>query len=152
MFYKMLIKKRNKRAWLKIMEAFLAILMVVSVLSVIVMSEFVTKDDGGDKIHEQEFYVLQEIQLNSSLRQNILGLNSLPIESSDPGFNFNFQSLIEASALTNFNCSLKVCILNSECDLNNPSSQENVYVNSMIISSNQTLYNPKQIKIFCWRD
>lgn len=145
------IKKRNKKAWIKIAEAFIAILMIVSALSIILISDLVRKDDGSDQIHEQEFYILQKIQFNSSLRSEILDISTLPIESTSPSFPFNFTLILNSTELRNLNCSLKVCIIGDSCVADNLPSNKEVYARSIIINSDLDTYDPRELSIFCWR-
>ena len=116
------IKKKNKRGWIKIVEAFIAILMIVSVLTIIVMKDLVTKDNGSEKVYEEEFYILQKIQINSSFRTDILTLDTVPLESTDPGFPFNTDLVLNSTTLESFNCSLKICVPGQECILDSSSN------------------------------
>ena len=146
------IKRKNKKGWIKIVEAFIAILMIVSVLTIIVMKDLVIKDDGYDRIYEEEFYILQKIQLNSSLRQDILGATPIPIESTNLNFPFEKDSIFASTALKTFNCSFKICVPNEECVLGNSPAEQEVFGKSIIINSNLTVYNPRELALFCWRD
>ena len=146
------LKKRNKRGWIKIVEAFIAILMIVSVLTVIVMKDLVTRDDGSDNIYEEEFYILQKIQINSSLRADILELSTLPLESTDPSFPFEEDSVLNSTALGTFNCTFKICVPNQGCVLNNFPEEQEVFGKSVIINSDLNTYNPRELGLFCWRN
>jgi len=151
-YFKMNKLKRNKRAWIKIVESFLAILMIVSVLSVIVAKDLIGKNDNSDTIYEEEFYILQKIQANSSLRSEILDLTTIPLESTDPGFPFEFNDILNATILESFNCSLKICNANSICTLTFSPPNKEIYAKSILINSDLNTYNPRELAIFCWKD
>ena len=146
------LKRKNKKAWIKIVESFIAILMIVSVLSVIVVKDLVRKPDNIETIYEEQFHVLQKIQVNSSLRQEIVELSAIPMESTNSSFPFNSEAIINSTNLRDFNCSLKICVPNSDCSLSNPVSDKEIYAKSIIIDSDLNTYNPRELAIFCWKD
>jgi len=146
------LKRKNKKAWIKIVESFIAILMIVSVLSIIVMKDLVRRPDASEIVYEEEFHILQKIQVNSSLRQDIIELNPIPMESTNPSFPFDLEIILNSTSLVNLNCSLKVCIPGSGCVLSDPISEKEIYAKSIIISSDRNTYNPRELAIFCWKD
>ena len=145
-------KKKNKKAWIKIVESFIAILMIVSVLSVIVIKDLVKKPNNSETIYEEEFYILQKIQINSSLRQEILELTPVPMESTNSSFPFEFETFLNSTSLNGFSCNLKICIPNTGCVLSNPLSEKEIYAKSILINSDLNTYNPREVAIFCWKD
>ena len=76
---------KNKRAWIKIVEAFVAILLVVSVLLIVLNEGYIEKNDISLKVYEIELSILREIQSNNSLRADILNIekSELPVEWKD---------------------------------------------------------------------
>ena len=144
------IEIKNKKAWMKIVESFIAILMIVSVLTVIVMKDLIQKPNDAEIVYEEEFSILQKIQINNTLRQKAINID--PIESTNPIFPFDFEALLEPTILSEFNCSLKICFPADDCILSNIAPNKEVYVKSILISSDVITYSPRKISIFCWKD
>jgi len=141
---------RNKKAWIKIFEAVIAVLLIASVLLVVLGQDSVKKDDDSLEIYKVEISILREIQLNNSLREDILGIVSLPVEWDD----FNSQGLGEIKEKINsktpdyLSCRAMLCEMIADCILDNWSGGE-VYVQSIAITANLTTYSPRQLKLFC---
>ena len=148
----MLKINKNKKAWIRIVEAFIAILMIVGILAVIVTKDISSKNDRANLVHEEEFYILQKIQLNSSLRQDILTANIIPIESTNANFPFDFQEILNVSALKDFNCTLKICVSYGGCILEDLPQEKEAYAKSILINCDLNIYNPRELAIFCWKN
>ena len=138
----------NKRGWIKIVEAFVAILLITGVVLVIISEEQLVNSDLSSDIYESQLITLRDIQMNNELRSSVLGV-STPIESDDAGFPLDVQTRIEYFSLDYLECKAKICELESTCDLNNPPEKE-VHAQSVAITSTLTDYDPKQLKLFCW--
>ncbi|GAJ11607.1 unnamed protein product, partial [marine sediment metagenome] len=77
-FNNMIIKEKNKRGWIRIVEAFVAILLVTGVLLVIINKQYIGKDDISAKVYDVELSILREIQSDTALRDSILQAGTLP--------------------------------------------------------------------------
>ncbi|PIN77455.1 hypothetical protein COV15_01950 [Candidatus Woesearchaeota archaeon CG10_big_fil_rev_8_21_14_0_10_34_12] len=129
-------KMRGKRGWLRIVEAFMAILLISGVL-VYVMSEK-TKTTSNEKIEILQKVILKEISDSEELRQAVINEESIKIDE--------YVSLRIPSTL---NYELKICDLNDVCRMENY-IPENVYVQETVISSSLDEYNVKKVKLFVW--
>jgi len=127
---------RGKRGWLRIVEAFMAILLISGVL-VYVMSEK-TKTTSNEKIEILQKVILKEISDSEELRQAVINEESIKIDE--------YVSLRIPSTL---NYELKICDLNDVCRMENY-IPENVYVQETVISSSLDEYNVKKVKLFVW--
>jgi len=140
----------NNRGWIKIFEAVIAVLLIASVLLIVLGQSSVKKDESSLKIYKAEVSILREIQLNSSLREDILGIESLPVKWDD----FNSTGLgdvrnkIILKTPDYLNCTAMVCEMNDTCILNEDSGRE-VYVQSIAITASLEKYSPRQLKLFC---
>lgn len=145
---------KNKRGWLKIVEAFMAIMLVAAVLLTALndragaMSED-EKEELYNEYYEEQILILKKIQLNDTLRNNVLGI-------SDSDIPVNWSNMPEAvkTKISNekplyLNCSAKICSLNGECRMDEE-IDEGVFVERLGIFSNSTHYNPRKLKLFCW--
>ena len=136
-----MVKKRGKldrKAWLRILEAFLAVLIILSTILVI-MSRQGPKIDVSETIYEIQRNVLEIVSKNAILRNDIL------IEE-----NTNVNDLISNLAPAEWNYSTNICNLSLICP--NPVNvySTEVYSTEVVVSSNLTKYAPKKLRFFVW--
>ncbi len=137
---------KNKRGWIKILEAFLAILLIAAV-SLIVLNKMQQEDLGVySKITDLEILMLREIELNSTLRSEVLATTG---ETDWDNFPTLTQNRIGVKTPSFLDCRAKICLTNTVCQLQNP-NEKNVYAKTALISSEGSVFNPKVLKIFCW--
>ena len=107
--------------------------------------------DISKEVYEKEVFLLEQIQLNSSLRNSVLSVdvNSFPMDGED--FPVILKNKINNSLPIYLKCESKICEVNQSCVLSE-SNNEDVYARSVIISSNLTTYSPRKLKLFCWID
>ena len=137
----------EKKAWIRIIEAFVMILLITGILLVILNKGYVSKNDSSQKIYEDEQGILREIQLNDSLRQEILNV-VLPVEWNN--FPENVKNKIISESPSYLKCEAKICNVNEICDINEISDKD-IYVQQLIITATLEKYSPRQLKLFCWR-
>jgi len=144
------MKKRNitnaKRGWIRIVEAFVAILLITGVILVILDKGYIGKSDISKEVYTQQEAILREIQLNDTLRGKILGANPLPVNWSNmPVF---VQGKI--NEMPNYlECEAEICAINDNC-LISKTIEKDIYVRSVAITSSQGSYDARQLKMFCW--
>ena len=127
---------RNKKGWIRIVEAFIAILIVASVLFVI--TSRVPIRDRTEEIHETQRFVLEQIATNNTLRGEIL-----------EGNKDNSEIFIENNIPTHWNFTVEICEVDNICGM--PFYvEEEVYADEILITSNLTKYSPKKLKLFVW--
>lgn len=143
----------NKRGWLRIVEAFIAILLIVGVLLVIINQGYIERIDVSSKIYDEEISVLREIELNKTLRDEVLNAEPLPVNWEDfeaRGLE-NVKNKINNDIESYLECKAKICEIGADCELDEEDyPNESVYVRSVIISANLTKYAPRQLRLFCW--
>jgi hypothetical protein len=139
--------KKNKKGWMKIVEAFLAILLLMGILLVILGGDEV-KFEKGKLINQAQADFLHNIQINNSFRIEVLQLNNLPINSNDTGFPSDLKSYF----LEEFqNCFMNICLPFDECTLDFETKGE-IYSKEILINSYANIYSPKKVKIICYED
>lgn len=135
---------KNKNGWIRIVEAIVAVLLIMGFFAITFGNN--TNDFSPDsEDYASGKHILSEIQLDGNFRNYILGV-SLPEDFED--FDSSLKTHLEDRFPENLNCSSKICSLTDNCEYD--SEIENVYVNSVVIAANSTLYSPRQIKLFCW--
>lgn len=136
---------KNRTGFIRIIEAFTMILLIAGVFLVVVDRE--SPIDFSKEIHEKEQGILRGIQLNDSLRKDILSFNTLPVEFES--FSENLKEEIISETPGFLECKSKICALDDDCLLSD-SVAGNVYTQEVIISSTLEKYAPRKLKLFCW--
>ncbi len=136
----MIIKKHKKdrKAWIRIVEAFLAILIIMGAV-LIILSKEDTKVGITDIVYEKQSQILKIITENEDLRSEIL-LND------NSGVNNQIAKMIPGS----WNFSTSICDINSVCPNSAGVYDEDVYVTESLVMSNLTYHSPKKIRFFVW--
>ncbi len=142
---------KNKKGWMRLVEAFISIVLLAGVLLVVTSSNVSPKMKFQEEITEKQISMLRDIQLDEELRAEILSVNldDLPLEWD------KFESevplvkeRIEELSPVGITCNAKICLINGQCFFEGDSDKE-VYARAVIISANATHYSPRQIKLFC---
>ena len=140
-------KKTNKKGWIKIVEAFLAIVVLLGFLFIILAQYNFSNDEIGT-IKENNDMVLNGIQSNSSLRNSVFSIET-PAHSDDGGFPEDLKDYIEKETLAGSSCLLYICEIGDVCLLTEEASNE-VYSSEAFIFSGTNVYSPRKLKIFCY--
>jgi len=143
---------KNKRGWIRVVEAFVAILIIAGVLLVVVNKGYIGKQEPSEKIYEVELSILQEIEKDSELREQIL---SATLVNEISWIDFEENNLKDVKDRINLRkpsyleCEAKICAVNKICSLDKY-IEKSVYAQPIIISATLQNYNPRQLKLFCW--
>ncbi len=130
---------KNKKGWIRIVEAVIAIFLLLGVLLVI-YSQHQVKEESFDYVYFLQKKVLDEIAVSNELRLEALAGNEVYLQ--------NFARL---SFSDNFNVTIKICNLDKSCKPALPENKE-VFVEERIISTElgATEFLPKKVRIFVW--
>jgi hypothetical protein len=146
-----LIKSKNKRGWVKLVEVFIAILLLAGVLFIISNKGSSDKKSFNEDISKKETAILRDIELNNTMRTEILNIDSasFPIEWDDfgPGLQ-DVKDRILYLTPQNMNCEAKICLLNDICTFGGTLDKD-IYAESVVISADLSTYSPRQLKLFC---
>lgn len=127
---------RNKKAWLRIVEAFMAVLIVASVL--IILAVRVPKQDRTESIHNIQRNILEQISLNDTLRGEILQNDKT-----------NTELYIKKNLPVYLNSTIRICGVTEICGMPFYVEKE-IYGDEILITANLTSYQPKKLKFFVW--
>lgn len=146
--------RSNKRGLVRIIEAFIAVLLVAGVLLFVVSKNNDISGAREEKIEDLQRSVLQEIARNDQFRAKILALNDeMEITSTQPAeltdIWTQIRDRIDKGSSGSLDFRVKVCKLENICALNNY-PETDVYSKSIAITSNITDYSPKQLKLWVW--
>jgi hypothetical protein len=142
-----MVIRKDKRGWIRIVEAFVAILLIAGILLTIFNKGGIERNKQSDEIYAKEVAILTGIQLDDNLRRFILA-SPIGIESDNGIFPPPVNDYINKSKPGYLNCKAKICDVNEICLLNQE-VQWDLYVRSVLISSNLKEYSPRQLNLFC---
>jgi hypothetical protein len=131
---------KNNKAWIRIVEATIAVLLLASVLFIMIIRIPATTDDGS-RIREAERFALETISKNSTLRGYVLTNNLDKVNSS------LITSLSAYSSQWAWD--FKICNVESACGIDKYPDKE-VYADEILISSTLQTYSPKKLRLFVW--
>ncbi|MFC1666210.1 hypothetical protein ACFLZF_00670 [Nanoarchaeota archaeon] len=143
----------NNRGWIRIVEAFFAILLVAGTFLIAVNQGYVGQENTPE-IYNSQLSVLREIQLDDTLREKILEINNdliIPngLEDDHSEFPPEIKTKINERTPNSLICRSKICELEVICELNKYVDKD-IYVQPVAITSNLEKYSPRQLKLFCW--
>ena len=139
---------KNKRGWIKIIETFIAILLVAGVVLVVIEKGNSEAQTQIDEVKEIEISILRQVQLDNDMRQEIVG-GSGEIEWDDEGFSQLTKTHIIDNTPAVLECQAKICGVSDLCPLTNP-PEKSVVAETVFISSSLSNFNPRVLKLFCW--
>ncbi len=126
----------NKKGWIRIMEAFIGIILIAGFL-VVLYSNIISPSNKSEELYRFQKIILDEIAENNDLRENVLNNIKDPI-----------SDFVDERIPSGFNYTIKICEPGDICSMNE--YHEETYSSERIISSTLKKYDPKKIKIFMW--
>ncbi len=134
--------KADKKAWLKIVEAVIAILIVLSAMLYITLS-YAPKKNISAIAYDKEKYILNAISKDESLRADILSDNNA-------GVNTFASQFIPSS----WGYETRICSINDICEGASTPSDKEVYASEIVITSYigvaGSKYEPRKLRMFVW--
>ena len=138
----------EKKGRIRIVEAFTAILLVTGVLLVVFGNDSQEEDVSSKRIFEQQQGILRHVELNNSLRDDVLSFSLQDLPKGIEDFPERLRNAIENKAPGYLDCDAKICVLGSEC-VSSSDSTSDIYAQRVIISSSLSSYGPRELKLFC---
>ncbi len=144
----------NKKGFIRIVEASIAIILIFSVL-IIVRAQRETRTAGKD-ISYLVSPLLEEIGENKNFRQKILDYNTSE-DYSDPE---NAQIIQELRSFVeprievyNLEHAVRICDLNKICSLEPYPIDKEIFAGERVVAAtlNSIEFSPRKIKIFLWK-
>ena len=132
------MRKKDTKAWLRIVEAFIAILIVIGVV-LVVLSNKSSGSSISESVYERQRQILNIISKNNNLRGFVLSENNTEINSA-------ILDMVPAS----WEYTTEICDLNEICNSGQTPNDKEVYVTEVVITSTLTQYSPKKLRFFVW--
>jgi hypothetical protein len=135
----------NKRGWLRIVEASVAILIILSVILVVAQKKSTLSEND---LSETITPMLEEIAKNATLREQIIANNNVASENT-------LREFVSRRISNNgLGYNVRVCGYRDMCALGKypEDAKGDIYSGSRIISSalNAPQLQPKKVEIFLW--
>ena len=96
-FFSPSIFPKSRRGWVRVVEAFLAILLIGTII-ILVIEQNSGGDDISSLVYQDQLAMLRTVQLNDTLRSSVIRATAIPVSTDDA----NFPADVEA-ALNNKN-------------------------------------------------
>ncbi|MBD3252896.1 hypothetical protein GF386_04145 [Candidatus Pacearchaeota archaeon] len=129
---------KNKKAWLRIIEAFLAILLIIGAV-LVVMSRQESGPDISKEIHDRQRYILKIVSQDDHLRQKILSEENQEV-----------NLLISQMIPTNWNFSTNICNVTEACPNPETIVKKQIFTEEILITTDLSEYQPKKLRFFVW--
>lgn len=137
-FKKRLNPKMNKKAWVRIVEATIASLILIGFILVMMSRQQTKTTNIGEDVYEKQMSILDVIGKNENLRNKILTNDERSIKIE-----------IEKRVPSSWNFTVNICNLDEVCSGDIPYDRE-VYSAEKVITSTSTKYDPKKLRFFVW--
>src|SRR3989344_4009822 len=109
----MIYNKKNKRGWIRIVEAFVALLLIMGTVLIVINKGYIGKSDISSRVYDAQLSILREIELNDALREEIVTLTSVLTEWAD--FPNGVKNKIITRTPNFLTCEAKICELDQIC-------------------------------------
>jgi hypothetical protein len=130
----------NKKAWLRIVEAVIAILIIAGAVLYFTINQ-TKKTDISGIVFERQTKILEVISKNESLRNSVITENKTEVES-----------YISRVIPSSWNFSINICELDDICNRGATPNDRDIYVSERMITSTLINYSPKKIRFFVWME
>lgn len=138
---------KGKGGWIRVVEAFVAVLLIAGAVLVLLGEGNIQEEDSNERIYGFENDFLRDVQLNDSLREEVLSAINLPVDwnefNSEAPLIYNWLQLRIPAYLE---CNLQICELNNDCLLGK-TIRQSVYARSVAITKEN---DNRKLKLFCW--
>ncbi len=145
---------KNKKGWVRIVESFMAVMLIMGIVIILVSSERLFPDEMALKAENAQAGILREIQLNDTLRGEILGvdLNSRVVVGENNQLTQLNRTLNNRIVETFFEgCVAQICMPGNSCEYDGDKLKgKDVYAQSVLITADSSTFSPRILKLFCW--
>ncbi len=134
---------KNKKAWLRIVEAFLAVVIIASVLLIVFVRQ--PNQTRAEEIAKFQRAILRQIALDDVLRQDVLIGGETEKE--------NIISFINENKPDYWNFEIEICGIEDVCGISEyppEALNKEIYAQEILITSTLENYSPKKLKMFVW--
>ncbi len=143
--------KKNRRGWIRIVEAFTAILIIAGVMLIVIANQGTRQPDTTSVISNTEISILNGIQLNNTMRAEILSTSGTVQWSNFSTAAPNTMLYIDNQRPNTIDCAAQICRQSDLCVFSSANKSISIYSESVTITSTINQFNPRVLKLFCWQ-
>ncbi|MDA3836552.1 MAG: hypothetical protein PF542_02930 [Nanoarchaeota archaeon] len=143
------IMRKNKKGWIKLIEAFIATMFLLGVIAVIVQSDKFRNDDYS-VVEERATKIIRGIEIDDALRAEVIAVGTA-VESGEGGFPDGVKTFLDNHNLQLGECVLKICPAGTDCLMSEDIDNE-IFSKDVLITATKDIYDPKTLKVFCWAE
>ena len=149
----------NKRGWIRILEATIAVMLVSGVLVVVYSRQVDRGVAPADYFYSLQRQILADISSRSDLRMAVLNVD---VDDSSDGSFVIINNFVNGTVPDAFGYYLRVCVLGDICkmkeDVYVTTVEKDVFVEEVVISSDlgdgtgipENGWVPKKLRFFIW--
>ncbi|GEM_PF-3324609 len=140
---------KNKKAWIRVVEATMGVLLVASVLFVMVAR---APKSSENNIYETQHFILEQVSKNDALRAQIVQYDTSIVPQPDPPI-VDVDNFIRGMMPSHLYFKFRVCEVDAACGiLSYPAGTEKkeIYADEILITSTLDKYKPKKLRLFVW--
>jgi hypothetical protein len=130
--------KNNKKAWLRIVEAFIAIIIIITTILIIVYNQ-PKIFNNNEEIFSRQKIIFEKIDNNETLREMI-------VKNKTEDLMNEISYLVPES----LGFAIKICSIEEICSSTQIPDNKEIFAQEIIITSSVQSYNPKKLRIFIW--
>ena len=129
------------------MESFTSIVLISGVVFLIISGLGFKSQDPSLLVYDSEYSMLREIQLDNSLRSDILAATISAGGSDAPG---SVKDKINLKKPAYLECEAKLCEIDDKCAITSAPDDKDVFAQSAFFGASQTDYKKRKLNLFCW--
>ncbi|PIU75735.1 hypothetical protein COS75_02660 [Candidatus Pacearchaeota archaeon CG06_land_8_20_14_3_00_35_12] len=133
---------KNKRAWVRILEAVVAIMLIIGFILYLHARE--EKPSLTEQMYQTTHGILSEANANETVRNAVLRNDIASVATVKSFFDKRLSQY-------NFNYTFTICNLDAVCPLPETAPNKEIYADNIIISASPTAgAEAKKLSIFVW--
>ena len=142
---------KNKRGWIEIVEAFVAVMLVAAFLLILLNNSNNEKENFSYEVYQIQISILREIQTNDTFRTDIASVpEPLPIKWTDTRFPQDLKDRIISRTPSYLECVANICNSTEVCTLDEEINKD-IFSEFVTISATVgegEVY--RRLNLFCW--
>ena len=130
---------KNKKGWIRIAEASIAVMILASVI-IVLLARQVEKKGFGEDMYKLQQLILEEAAKNESVRDSVLNSRNL----------YLIDNFIAERMPIGIEFNVSICNPSGICNVETTAGNSEIYANDVLISSLLEQYQPKKLKMISW--
>jgi hypothetical protein len=141
--------RKNKKGWIEVVEVFISILLISTIVLMIIEKNSVKEENEfSEMVYYKQLSILREIETNTTLRQEVLSIENLPVDWRNIPENIK-NKVIQRTPI-NLECVLQIC--SDFCSLFEDINKKEIYSQSVkVFSLEEEKTIDRTLYLYCWK-